>query len=154
MLAGAERVVLERCGTRRTYVHVRIVNTETFMMGLRIGWDMSQPRAQPSELGVFTTIAPLAIMGLSLKKHRGGFQPVDAVFFMVMCGGASVKRRKYVPYPKRFDGCRHVQIRDAFHSPTPPEGGAAALPREGPHAPAGATGFHRRRAGARAMPVR
>ncbi|WP_065092287.1 MULTISPECIES: hypothetical protein [unclassified Rhizobium] len=81
MLAGAESVVLERCGTRRTYVHVRIVNTETFMMGLRIGWDMSQPRAQPSELRVFTTIAPLAIMGLSLKKHRGGFQPIDAVFF-------------------------------------------------------------------------
>ncbi|MDX3977937.1 MULTISPECIES: hypothetical protein [Rhizobiaceae] len=70
MLAGAESIVLERCGTRRTYVRVRIVNTETFMMVLRIGWDMSQPRAQPSEMGVFTTIAPLAIMDLSLKKHH------------------------------------------------------------------------------------
>lgn len=38
--------------------------------------------------------------------------------------------------------------------PTPPKGGAAALPPgEGPHAPRGATGFHRRRAGAQAMPL-
>jgi len=69
------------------------------MMGLRIGWDMSQPRAQPSKMGGFTRIAPLAIMNLSLKKHRGGFQPVDAVFFMVMCDGAQVKRRKYLSQP-------------------------------------------------------
>ncbi|MDE1994834.1 MAG: hypothetical protein KGI75_20195, partial [Rhizobiaceae bacterium] len=68
MLAGAEGVILECCGTVRTYVRVRIVNTETFMMGLRIGWDISQPSGHRSKTGGFTAIAPTAMIILLLQK--------------------------------------------------------------------------------------
>ncbi|WP_153511147.1 hypothetical protein [Rhizobium rhizogenes] len=99
MLAGAEGVVLERRGTRRTYVQVRIVNIETFMIGLWVGWDMSQPGGHRSKTGGFTAIAPTAIIILLLQNTAEGSSPMTAVFFMVMCDGAQVKRRKHVPHP-------------------------------------------------------
>ena len=51
-----------------TYVRVRIVNTENFMMGLWTGWGISQPPAHRSKTGGFTAIAPTAMIILLLQK--------------------------------------------------------------------------------------
>lgn len=71
---------------------------------------------------------------LLLQKHRRGFQPNDSGVFY----GHAVRRTGQAP---KIDsahetnlGC-HVLVRGGIYTPTPPEGGAAALPQEGPHAP-------------------